>query len=94
MATLRYEYHTKILENIIDHNYRHDAPLCSEKLWQAVIRVMSETEEEERDAENNANNVTMDTFFNHSTISPSQGEIANATNERRIGLEILKETMK
>ena len=70
MDTPRDEYHTNILEIIIDHNYRHNAPLSSEKLRQAVIIFMTETEEEERNAEHNANNVTMDTFFNHSTISP------------------------
>ena len=38
---------------------------------------MAETEEEELDVERNANNVTMGTIFNHSTISPSNGEIRN-----------------
>ena len=42
---------------------------------------MAETEEEERYTEHNANHVTMDTIstFQHCTISPSQGEIANVT---------------
>ena len=144
MATPIYEYYTKMLKTLIDHNDRHNAPLYSEKLQQEVSIVMAETEEEERDAKHSANNVTMDTFFNHSIISPSQGEIAimtsvhstispsqgeianmtsvhstispsqgeianvtsvhstispsqeyaNMTNERRIVLDILKETIK
>ena len=72
MATTRYENHTKMLETKIDHNDCHNEPLSSEKLRQAVSRVMAETDEVERGAEHNKHNVTMDTFFNHSTISPSQ----------------------
>ena len=84
--------------------------MYSEKLQQEVSIVMSETEEEERDAKHSANTVTMDTFFNQSIISPSQGEIANVTsvhstispsqeyakltNDWRIVLDILKETIK
>ena len=71
---------------------------------------MVETEEVEYDAEHNTNNMTMDTFYNHSIISPSQVEIANLTsvhstispskedtnmtNERQIDSKILKETIK
>ena len=75
MATTRYENHTKMFENLFDHKYCHNTPLSSEKLRQAVGIVVIETEEEERDAERNANEVTMDTFFNHYTISPSKGDI-------------------
>ena len=110
IATPRDEYYLKMLETLIDHNDRHNAPLSIEKLRQAVIIVMVETEEKERDAAHNANNMTMDTFFNHSTISLSQGEIkngtsvhytisppyedANVTNERRIASDTLKETIQ
>ena len=56
---------------------------------------MAETEEEERDAKRNANNMTMDTFFHWSPVTTNtQGEIANVTNERRISLDILAETIK
>ena len=95
-----------MLDTLIDHNDFQNTPFFSEKLRQAVRRVMAETEDVERDAEHNKNNVTMDTFFNHSIISPSQGEIenlksvhsaispsqedANVTNEREIALGILK----
>ena len=68
MATPRDEYYTEMLETIIDHSDRQNAPLSSEKLRQAVRIVMAETEGEERDAESNANKVTMYNFFNHSTI--------------------------
>ena len=68
-----------MLETLIDHNDRHNAPFSSEKLQKEVSIVMAETEEKERDAKHCANYVTMDNFFNHSTISPSQGEIANVT---------------
>ena len=68
MDTPRDEYYTKILENIIDHNDCQNAPLLSENIRQAVSIVKAETEEEERDVAHNANNVTVDTFFNNSTI--------------------------
>ena len=45
MATPIDEYYTNILETLIDHNDRQNEPFSSEKLLQAVIRVMSETEE-------------------------------------------------
>ena len=41
-------------------------------------------EEEERKAECNVNNVTMDTFYLQSTVTNNaQGEIANMTNGRK-----------
>ena len=99
-----------MLENIIHHNDCHNAPLFSDKLQQVVRIVMAEMEEEERDAKYNANNVTMENFFNRSIISPSQGDIAkitsvnstippsqeyaNVTNKRQIASDILKETIK
>ena len=46
MATPRDEYYKNMLETLIYHNDRHYAPLSSEKLQQAVSRVMEETEEE------------------------------------------------
>ena len=51
-------------------------------------------EEEERDAKCNTNSVTMDTLFqSHVTIN-TQRKDENMTNERRIALDILKETIK
>ena len=58
-----------MLEVLVDYNDRNNKPLPNDKIQQAVSRVMAETEEEERDAEHNANNVTMDTFFNHSPVT-------------------------
>ena len=56
---------------------------------------MAETEEEECDSERNANNVTIDTFFNQSPVTNNtQGEIANMKSERQISLDILAETIK
>ena len=52
-----------MLETLIDHNDRHNTPFPSEKLRQAVGRVMAETEEEYRDAKRTTNNVSMDTFL-------------------------------
>ena len=47
---------------------------------------MAETEKEERDAKRNSNRVNMDTISPclHSAISPSQGDIARVTSEKRI----------
>ena len=46
MATTKYKYFENILENIVDHNDCHNAPLSNEKFRQAVSKVMAETEEE------------------------------------------------
>ena len=84
----------KILETRINHNDRQNAPLSSEKLQQAVSRVTAETEEEERDTERNANNVTMDTLLQSPLMINKQRICANVTNERQIASDILKETIK
>ena len=69
-----------MLETLIDHNDRHNVPLSSEKLRQPVSRVMAETEEGERDARRNANNVTMDTFLQSPVTINAQRKEANVTN--------------
>ena len=51
-----------MLETLVNHNDRNNGPLYIEKIQQAFSRVMAETEDEERDAESNANHVTMDTI--------------------------------
>ena len=51
MDTPRNEYYTKMLEILIYHNDRHNAPFSSLKLWRAVSIVMEETKEVEHDAE-------------------------------------------
>ena len=56
---------------------------------------MAETEEEERDAKFNANNVTMDTFFNQYPLTiNTQRKDANVKNKRRISSNILAEIIK
>ena len=82
MATPRDEYYTNMLETLIDHYYRHNAPFSSEKLQRAASRVMAETEEEECDAKRNANNVTMDNFLQSPVTINTQKKDANVTNER------------
>ena len=95
MATTKYKYYTKMLETLVDYNDRNNAPFSNENLGQAVSKVVAETEEEERDAKRNTNNVTMDTFFHHSPATTNtQRYIANGTNERRISSSIMAETIK
>ena len=55
---------------------------------------MAETEEEEREAKRNANNVTIDIFCQSPVTKNTQGKIANVPNERRIYLGILEERIK
>ena len=42
MDTPRDEYYTKMLDTLIGHNYRHNAPLSNENLLQPFRRVMAE----------------------------------------------------
>ena len=95
MATTKEKYYTKMLETLVDYNDRNNAPLSNDKLQQAGIKVMSETEEEKIDAECNANNVTMDNLCHQPPVTTNtQGKIPNVTNERRILSDILAETIK
>ena len=69
--------------------------MSNKKLQQALSKVMSETEEEERDTKRNSNNVTMDTFCHQYPVTTNtQLEIENVKNERQISLDILAETIK
>ena len=61
MATTKDKYFEKMLNFFVEHNDRHNAPLFNGKLQQTVSKFMAETEEEERNAKHNTNNVTMDT---------------------------------
>ena len=70
MATTKEKYHTKMLETIVDYNDRNNVPFFNENIKQEVSKVMAETEEEERDAGRNANNVTMYTFCHKSPSQP------------------------
>ena len=51
-----------MLDHLIKNNCRHGTPMSNKNLQEAVIRV---TEDEERDAECNINNNTMDTLFKY-----------------------------
>ena len=51
-------------------------------------------EKEEKYAERNVNNVTMDTFFQYPVTINAEKKDTNATNERQITLDIHAETMK
>ena len=78
MATTKDKYYMKIFETLVDYNDCNNASLSNEKIWLSVSRVMSETEEEERDAKRNSNNLTMYNLFNQSPVmSNTQGDIAN-----------------
>ena len=48
---------------MIEHNDRSKKPLSKEKFQQAINTIVVETEDEERYAKRNANNVTTDTFI-------------------------------
>ena len=83
-----------MLETLVNHNDHHNAPLYNEKLQQAVSRVMAKTEEEERNAKHNADNVTMDTFYQPPVTTYTQRNISNITDERNISSEFLAEPIK
>ena len=94
MANVREEYFTKMLDSLLDHNDRHGTPLSSKKLQEAVSRVMAETEEEEKYAKRNVNNVTMDTLYQYPVTINIQRKYANVKNERQIASDIHAETIK
>ena len=83
-----------MLETLVNKNDRNNAPLYNEKLRQAVSKVMAEMEEEERNIKHNANNVTMDHFYQSPVTTNTQIKIANVTSERRISLDVLSETIE
>ena len=83
-----------LVETLIDHNDCHNVQFSNEKLQQAVSTAMEKTEEEERDAKRNSNNVAMDTFIQYPVMTNTQRNIANVPNERRISSDILTETIK
>ena len=94
MATAREEYFTKILDSLIDHNYRHGTPFSSENLQEAGIRVMEEAEEGENDSKLNVNNINMDTLYQSPVTINTQRKDKNVTNEKRIASGVHAETMK
>ena len=94
MANVREEYYTKMLDSPLDHNDRHGTSLSSKKLQEAVSIVMAETEEEEKYAKRNVNNVTMDHLYQYPVTINIQRKYANVKNERQIASDINAETIK
>ena len=80
-----------MLDHLTKNNHRHGTTMFNEKLREAVIRVM---EDEEKDAEHNANNVTTDTLFQPSVTVNAQNKDANVTYERNCFSGIIAEMMK
>ena len=78
-------------DNLNEYNDRHGQRLSSKKLWDAVIGVM---EEEEEEIESNINNIIMDTSFRSPIAINAQKRDANVALERRLSLGILAETIK
>ena len=60
MGTPKEKYYMKMLKTLVYYNDRNNALFSNDKLWQAISKVTTETEEEERDDKLNTNNVTMD----------------------------------
>ena len=63
MATQKEESHTGLLVTTIEHNDCSNTPFSKEHLLQPINTVVAYTEDEDRDAKHNTNNVTTDTFI-------------------------------
>ena len=68
--------------------------MLSDKLRQAVDMIVEETEEEEKDAERNTNNVTTNTFIHPSVTTNTPRDKTDVENERQISSDSLTETLK
>ena len=94
MVTAREEYYTKMLNSLLNNNYRHGTPFSSKNLQEAVSRVVAEREEKEKYAGCNVNKVTMDTSSWSPVMINTQRKYSSMTNERRIASDIHAETIK
>ena len=96
MSTLRYKYHQKILETLVDEDDCNNAPLSNEKFRKERSTVISEMEAEESKIILDTNNVTMDNFCQSPVTANTQGENANIilTSDRINNLDALAETLK
>ena len=94
MYTPKDIYFDNILETLVNHNNRHNAPFSNENLRQAISIVVSETEDEERNAKCNANNMNMDNLCQSPVTANTQRKNTNITIERQIYLDILAERIK
>ena len=79
---------------MIEHNDWSKKPLSKEKLWQAINTIVAETEDEERDAKRNANNMITDTFIQPPATTDTPREKTDVANERLISSDSLIETLK
>ena len=94
MATQKEEYHTDLLETLIEHNNCSKKSISKEKLWQEINIIVEETEYEERDAKRNTNNVTTETFIQPPITTNTPREKTDVANERLISSDSLIETLK
>ena len=90
MDTQKEEYYMDLLQTMIEHNDRRKTLFSKEKLRKAINMIVSETEEEEC----NANNVTIDTFIQTPVTTNTPREKTDVANERQIYSESLTETLK
>ena len=93
-ATQEDEYLVDLLETIIEHNDRHETPFSKQRLRQVVNTIVAETEEEERDAKLNTNNVITDNFIQPPVTTNTPREKTDVANQRRISSDSLTETLK
>ena len=73
MATSRDKYYEEMLETLVDYNDHNNATFSNENIRQAISTVMEEREEEEHDIISDANNVTIDTFYQSPVTTNTQG---------------------
>ena len=94
MDTQKEENYTDLLETMIEHNDLSKTPFPKEKLWKSINAIVSEIEDEERDAGRNANKVTTDTFIQPPVTDNTPREETDVENESRIDLNSQTETLK
>ena len=83
-----------MLETLVNDNDRQNSPYSNDNLRRAVSKFMAETEEEERNAKDNAKNVTIDTLCQSPLTINTQRKNSNVANESRISSDNMEETIK
>ena len=73
------------------NSVRHSQIFSNKKLWDSVIRVMQEEEEE---IESHINNIKMDTSCHSHVATDAEKKDANMSLERRLASGVLAETIK
>ena len=79
---------------IIEHNDSSKTIMSKNKLRQAINTIVVETEDGERDAKRNVNNMTTDTFIQPPVTTNTPRDKIDVENERRIYSDSLTETLK